>query len=179
MVWNPNAYFYKLNNQLFFCELFNDTIFHVTANSLTPKYIFNMGKYSAPYAMRTAANFESEKYFFLKGIFESSKYLFCTFSVNKKTYTALYDKAKKTCVVNVTAPESGNGVINNSNDFVPFELSSMNEANELICTMDAFKIVQWFKNNPGKVNKLPQNLKGLQNVKETDNPVIVIVKLKE
>jgi hypothetical protein len=178
MVWNPNAFFYKFDKQLFFCELFNDTVFHVTANSLTPKYIFNMGKYSAPYEMRTSANFEPDKYFFIKGIFESPNYLFTTFGFNKKIYTALYDKSKKSTVVNDPESDSGNGVINNTNEFVPLSISTLNENNELICSIDAFKIVKWFKDNPKKINMLPQNLKDLQTVKETDNPVIIVVKLK-
>lgn len=179
MVWNPNAFFYKLNKQLYFCELFNDTVFHVTANSLTPKYILNMGKYSAPYEMRTSTNFEPDKYFFVKGIFESPKYFFATFGFNKKIYTALYDKGKKNTTVNAAESDSGNGVINNTNDFVPLVLSSVNENNELICTIDAFKIVKWFRDNPEKIKLLSQNLKDLQNVKETDNPVVVAVRLKK
>jgi hypothetical protein len=179
MVWNPNAFFYKFDKQLYFCELFNDTVFHVTANSLTPKYIFNMGKYSAPYEMRTAANFEMDKYFFIKGIFESPKYLFTTFGFNKKIYTALYDKSKKSTIVNVPESDPGNGVINNTNDFVPLSISTLNENNELICTIDAFKIVKWFKDNPKKISQLPQNMKELQTVKETDNPVVVVVGLKK
>ena len=178
-VYNPGSWFYKLNKQLYFYELFNDTLFHVSTNSLTPRIIFNMGPYSPPYEMKTSPKFEVDKYFVMQTIQESSKYLFCSFNFNKKNYTAIFDKNKRTTVVNDYSPESGNGFINNTNDFVPLELSSINEKGELTCTMDAFKIKQWFDLNPEKVNQLPKYLKDLINIRETDNPVILIAKLKE
>jgi hypothetical protein len=95
-----------------------------------------------------------------------------------KNYTAIYDKSKRTTVVNDFNPESGNGFINNINEFVPLEFSSINESDELICTMNAFKIKQWFDLNPDKVNQLPEYLRALKNIQETSNPVIIIAKLK-
>lgn len=178
-VWNPNSWFYKLNKQLYFYQLFNDTLFHVKTNSITPRYVFNMGPYSPPYEMKTSPKFEPDKYFVMQTIQESSKYLFCSFNLNKKNYTAIFDKNKRTTVVNDYSPESGHGFINNINDFVPLEFSSINEKDELICTMDAFKIKQWFEENPEKINQLPEYLKNLNNIQETNNPVIIIAKLKK
>jgi len=178
-VWNPNSWFYKLNKQLYFYQLFNDTLFHIKTNSITPRYVFNMGQYSPPYEMKTSPKFEVDKYFFIKGIYESSKYLLCAFGFNQRIYTALYDKDQQNTFVNDYTSESGNGFINNTNDFVPLELSSINERGELTCTIDTYKIMQWFKENPEKINQLPQYLKDLINIRETDNPVILIAKLKE
>ncbi len=178
-VWNPNSWFYTINKQLNFYQLFNDTLFTISTNSITPRFIFNMGPYSPPYEMKTSPKFEPDKYFVMKTIQESSKYLFCSFNFNKKNYTAIFDKNKRTTVVNDYSPESGHGFINNINDFVPLEFSSINEKDELICIMDAFKIKQWFEKNPEKVSKLPESLKSLTTIKETDNPVIMISKLKK
>jgi len=178
-VWNPNSLFYRLNKQLYFYQLFNDTLFHVNSNSLTPRFVFNMGPYSPPYEMKTSPQFESNKYFLIRTINESTKYLFCAFNFNKSNYTAIYDKDKRTTVVNDYSPESGHGFLYNTNDFVPLEISSINTYNELICTIDAVKINQWFEKNPEKVPQLPESLKSLINIKETDNPVILISKLKK
>lgn len=177
--WNPNSWFYKLDKQLYFYQLFNDTVFHVETNSLTPKYVLNMGPYSPPYEMKTSPEFEPGKYFIMRTIQESSKYLFCSFNFNKKNYTAIFDKNKRTTVVNDYSPESGLGFINNINDFVPLEFSSINEKDELICTMNALKIKQWFDLNPEKISQLPEYLKNLKNIQETNNPVIIIAKLKK
>jgi hypothetical protein len=178
-VWNPNSWFYKLDKQLYFYQLFNDTVFHVGTNSLTPKYVLNMGPYSPPYEMKTSPEFEPAKYFMMRTIQESSKYLFCSFNFNMKNYTAIFDKNKRTTVVNDYSPESGLGFINNINDFVPLEFSSINEKDELICTMNALKIKQWFDLNPGKISQLPEYLKNLKDIQETNNPVIIIAKLKK
>ena len=177
--WNPNSWFYKLDKQLYFYQLFNDTVFHVETKSLTPEYVLNMGQYSPPYEMKTSPEFEPGKYFIMRTIQESSKYLFCSFNFNMKNYTAIFDKNKKTTVVNDYSPESGLGFINNINDFVPLELSSINERDELICTMNALKIKQWFDLNPEKISQLPEYLKNLNNIQETNNPVIIIAKLKK
>ena len=71
--------------------------------------------------MKTSPEFEPGKYFIMRTIQESSKYLFCPFNFNMKNYTAIFDKNKKTTVVNDYSPESGLGFINNINDFVPLE----------------------------------------------------------
>lgn len=183
-VWNPNSWFYRLEKQLYFYQLFNDTVFHVGTNSITPRFLLDMGPYSPPYEMKTSQEFQPDRYFMIKTIQESSRYLFCSFNFSKKNYTAIYDKLKRTTVVNDYNPdsglgsESGRGFINNINDFVPVEFSSINEKDELICTMNAFKIKQWFDVNTDKVNQLPEYLKALNNIQETGNPVIMIAKLK-
>lgn len=177
-VWNPNAWFYRLNKQLFFYQIFNDTVFQVGKAALTPKYVFDMGPYSPPYEMKTSQNFESEKYFIMRAIQESSGYLFCSFNFNKKNYTAIYDKSDRSVMVNDYSPETGHGFINNEDDFVPLEFSSINDKDELICTMNAFSIREWFNKNPGKAEQLPDQLKALKDIQETSNPVVVIAKLK-
>jgi hypothetical protein len=178
-MWNPNSWFYSRNKQLYFYELFNDTLFHVNISSLSPKYIFNMGIYSPPYIMKTSSKFEKDKYFMMQTLNESSKYLLCSFKFNKRSYTAIYDKDQGKTIVNDYTSETGNGFINNINDFVPLEFSSINEKDELICTIDAFKIKQWFAENSDKIEKLPKNVISLKDIQETDNPVIVIAKLKK
>lgn len=177
-VWNPNAWFYRVNRQLCFFQIFNDTVFSVEKTKLAPKYVFDMGPYSPPYEMKTSQNFESEKYFIMRAIQESSGYLFFSFNFNRKNYTAIYDKSAKTVIVNDYSPETGHGFINNTNDFVPLEFSSINDNDELICTMNAFSIREWFDKNPEKADRLPDHLKALKDIQETNNPVVAIAKLK-
>jgi hypothetical protein len=177
--WNPNSWFYRLNKQLYFYQLFNDTVFHVKSNYITPRFVFNMGQYSPPYEMKTSPEFEPDKYFVMQTIQESSKYLFCSYNFTKKNYTAIFDKNIRTTVVNDYSPESGRGFINNINDFVPLEFSSINEKDEMICTIDAYKIKQWFAENIDKMEQLPGNVKSLKDIQETNNPVVLIAKLKK
>jgi hypothetical protein len=172
-----NSWFYKLNKQLYFCERFNDTLFNITSNSLNPRFVFDKGLYSFPYELRSSSVWN--KYFLTENILESTKYLFYTFGFEGKIYTAMYDKEKKTTIVNDYIEESGNGYINNINDFVPLELSSINDEGELTCTMDAYKIRLWFEKNSDKFEKLPNDFQKLKKISESDNPIVVIVRLKE
>lgn len=178
-VFVTNSWFYKLNNQLHFCERFSDTLFNVTPDSLIPRFVFNKGAYTFPYELRNDMIVPENKYFYTENILESSKYLFYTFRFNKKVYTAVYDKKQKNTIVNDYIGESGDGYINNLNDFVPLELSSINGKGELTCTIDAFKVKKWLQTNSEKFEKLPENIKKLKYVNESDNPVVVIARLKE
>jgi len=178
-VYTTNSWFYRLNKQLYFCGKFDDTLFNVTPNSLNPRFIFDKGVYSFPYELRGGTIDPGKKYFFTENILESSKYLFYIFRSNKEIYTAVYDKKQKKTLVNDYIGESGKGYINNIYDFVPLELSGINGKGELTCTIDAFKIKLWFETNTEKFEKLPEYFKKLKNVTESDNPVVVIARLKE
>ena len=181
-VWMPNSWYYRLNHQLYFFQLFNDTVFQIGINSIAPRFILDMGQYSPPYELKTSRDFQPANYFMMRTIQESSRYLFCSFNFSGKNYTAIYDKMKKTTSVNDYCPDAAGsvrGFLRNEYDFIPLEFSSINENDELICTLNAIKIKQWFDLNPEKVNQLPERLKALINVTETDNPVIVIAKLNK
>jgi hypothetical protein len=178
-VFSPDSWFYKLNNQTYFCEKFNDTLFSLTSNSLTPRFVFDKGEFSFPYELRgDYINFEN-KYFLTENIMESSRFLFYAFSSNKKIYTTIYNKKQKKTIVNDYVGDWGNGYINNTNGFVPLEISSINDKDELICTLDAYKIKLWFETNAEKSEKLPEDLQRLKNIKETENPVVMIARLKK
>lgn len=178
-VYRTNSWFYRLNRQTYFCEKFNDTLFLLTSESLIPKFVFSKGIYTFPYELRGSINDMENKYFLTENILESSKYLFYTFRLTDQIYTALYDKEKKTVRVNDYIGKSGKGYINNVNDFVPLELSSINEKGELVCTIDAFRIKQWFEDNPEKTEKLPEYMSLLKEITESENPVVMISSLNE
>lgn len=178
-VYIINSWFYKLDSQLYFCERFSDTLFNVTPDSLIPRFVFNKGAYSFPYELRGDINNVYTKYFLTENIIESSRYIFYAFSYNKMIYTAVYDKKQKNTYVNEHSGGSFNGNINYNYDFVPLKLSSINGKGELTCTIDAFKIQQWFQTNSAKSGILPDNIKKLSSINESDNPVVVIARLKE
>ena len=45
--------------------------------------------------------------------------------------------------------------------------------------LEAFEVQLWFDENPEAAAKLTDNLKALSALEETDNPVVIIAKLKE
>ena len=178
-VFSPNSWFYRLNGQLNFAEKFNDTLFALTSNSLIPRFVFEKGAYSFPYELRGDLINIEDKYFSSENVMESSKFLFYTFSFKKNIYTAIYDKKRKNTIVNSYIGEWGNGYINNINDFVPLEISSINDKGELTCTIDAYKIKLWFEINTEKSKQLPGYLQKLKDITEIENPVVMISRLKK
>jgi hypothetical protein len=178
-VFSPNSWFYLLNEELNFCEKFNDTLFAVTQSSLIPRFVFKKGEFSFPYELRGDIMNVEQKYFSTENISESSRFVFYAFSFNKMIYTALYDKKRRNTTVNNYIGEwgNGNGYLNNIDGFVPLEISSINSKDELTCTIEAFKIKAWLEKNPEK--QLPENLRSLKNIVETQNPVVMISQLKK
>ncbi|MCG6189348.1 6-bladed beta-propeller [Maribellus maritimus] len=176
--------FCRYNNNLFFKEAFNDTLFYVEEKSLTPRYVFQMGKYSFPYEKKDELeDYKQDKngnlilpifdYFVISNLCESERFLFFEFLYNQEKYWGYYNKKTKVTKIvenkalNITRQEG-----------VPFQLlkAYINSDNEIITYIEAYKLVEWMTNNPEKAKNVPAVLKA---VKETDNPVVMIAKLKE
>ncbi|HHN47502.1 MAG TPA: hypothetical protein ENN08_00960 [Bacteroidales bacterium] len=62
---------------------------------------------------------------------------------------------------------------------MPFHPISLSNRKELIGFLEPYKIRQWIAENPDKAAKLPLHLQKFKNIKETDNPVVMIAKLKD
>ncbi|MCG8308372.1 MAG: 6-bladed beta-propeller, partial [Cytophagales bacterium] len=92
--------FYKFQNELMFYEKFCDTIYHVSRNCLSARFVIDMGKYALPYEKQFDPDFfmggESSRYFYIKNLQESKNYIFITFSHdNYWFWQAVYDKKTK------------------------------------------------------------------------------------
>lgn len=173
-VWR-SSYFYKFNTNLYFFEQFTDTIFQVTENELFPKYVLKLGEYAPPYEMQNSEKFVSENYYFTENIFEGQRYLFFIINYKNQKYCGMHDKKNKDTEITVNTE----GFKNDIDNFIPFQYYSVNNNGELVGFQEAYKIVEWFNNYPEKIENLPPYLKKLKNIKETDNPVVMIAKLKE
>lgn len=175
--WKPNGWLYKYKNDVFFYELFNDTVFQVTTDSLLPKFKFSQGHYLPPYEYQNRNDFLSQEYFMMKGVYETDRFLFYLYSFEKKLYIFVYDKKDKVGFVN-ECNENGGGVIV-ENDFLPFIFSNVSSSNELIGYLDSYSVSEWFSAQGNDSYSISTSLSLLKETKETDNPVVVIAKLKE
>lgn len=176
--------FYLYNNKLFFKETFNDTLFHVQEKLLSPRYVFKMGKYSFPYEKRDELeDYKKDKdgnlvlpifnYFVISNLCESERFLFFEFSYNQETYWGYYNKKRKVTKI------IDNRALNFTNETgMPFKLlrAYINSNNEIVTSVEAYKLVEWIRNYPEIAKKIPPSLKQIE---DTDNPVVVIAKLKE
>jgi hypothetical protein len=176
-VYRNHGWFYRFDSKLCFFEQFTDTIFQVKPDKLIPLFKLETGKYLPPYKSQQTNGFlmkERKNYFFPENIFESERFLFFQIGYQDSFFQGVYDK--KTGETGITKNEDG--FENDVNNFIPFHYFSVNTEGKLIGFMEAYKVKQWFAENPVKAAKLPAHLQKLRDIKETDNPVVMIAKLK-
>jgi len=151
-----------------------------------------MGKFSLPYSKKQILPEERDKdYFFVLDLNESDRFLF--FGIRHKPFETedrfvgwyhfgYYDKEKRQTFVARMDHTQQSALINDIDDFAPIYVQpgwSINNDGELLAYMEAGDIVDWFNENPEKAKKLPEHLKNLSKLKPEDNPVVVIIKLKQ
>ncbi len=176
-LWMGHGWFYKFDKDLFFFELFNDTIFQVFEDKLIPKYCFKMGKYSPPYEKQASAKFmreEANNFFLVRNIFESSNNIFFSIDYQHDQYAGFYNKNN-----NKVSISTNRGFFNDLDNFIPFSPKSIYNNDYLIGFTEANEILEWFLKNPELAAKLPANLQKFKNLKETDNPIVMIAKIKK
>jgi hypothetical protein len=154
-------------DNLLYIQRYNDTIFSVTVNKSIPYLILKKGRY-----MPIKENYSTES-INIMDYFESQKFIFLNLMVNRKSYFALYNKSDS----KIKVTESTSGIINNTDSFVPFKPTAILKE-ELIGITQSTELMSWFEKNPDLREKLPPELKTFSSKQPTDNPVIVIAKLK-
>ena len=168
------GWFYSFNNQINFYELFTDTIYAITPKNLKPRYVLSYGKYQVPYELRNREKYDSNlsEYYFISSLYESVGYLFFKFIYNKNYYTGIYDKDKAITKVSQE-------VENDIDNFISFELSSINKSGEIIGFKHIYEIQEWLKKNPEKGKSFSNKVKNLKGLNSYYNPIVMIAKLKE
>lgn len=175
-----NSNFFRWNDQLFFKEVFNDTLFQITENSLIPRFVFKTGGFNPPpVLMEQRINFdELAKYYFFKDICENNDYVFFQLQFNKNIYTAFFDKKYKTTKICKIDENMISAFIDDINGFMPIRPQKITNNNELVFKLEADEITSWVKTNREKVNALGENMEWVNLISPICNPVIVIAKLK-
>jgi hypothetical protein len=155
-VFHWDGWFYEYNNMLNFFERSTDTIFSVSIENLKPRYVFD----------GEAA---------IENISESNRFLLFNLKKEKGLYCGIFDKNNKETKI----AKLQDGIENDVDHFIPFSFYSVNNKGEITGFQEAYKVVEWFSNNPQKITNLPPHLQKLRNINENDNPVVMIAKLKE
>lgn len=169
--------FYQFSNKLYVKEYFNDTIFQINESRKVPYIVFNSGKYSPPFYERET--FDFTEYHSIRNIMETNNQIFFRLNFKKQKYFCYYDKNSERVFITNNSQKEGDGYENNIDGFVPFIPNTLNDNNELVGYVYPYQIRQWFNKNHDKAAKLPVELKKFKNINENDNPVLMIVKLKE
>lgn len=162
-------------------EVYNDTVYSVTRNELSPRYYIQLGKYSIPLNCR---------YEYLKGDYnrfkelaapyvraftvESDNYLFIRFSYwagekANRSQLVMYDKKDKSCY-----KVKEDAIRNDLDGGLPLTSpGTVINGNQLLCIWTAGDIFKLAEQNPSILQH-----EQLKNLKEDDNPVLMVVTLK-
>jgi hypothetical protein len=151
-----NCWFYKFENKLNYIEFLKDTLFSFNGSNVVPRYKFQ-GKAG------------------IGKVFESKRYLL--FDYHKKQGKGFGVYNKQSLAVEVCEAEAG--INDDINSFLSFKPQSITPKGEVVAFVSAFDVKRWFQENPDKAKHLPEHLQKLYKMSETDNPLVMIVKLKE
>jgi len=171
--------FYNFQGKLHLKEIYDDTVFYVENKSMIPKFILNSGKNRFTTEIRKNLNDGNVLYniVFQSNIFETKNYLFFEYNdqilvYNKKTLES-YEISKNVGFINDV--DGGPNVV--------FK-TAIND-NTLLTWYNAFELKGYVASEAFKSStpKFPEKKKALEklanSLNENDNPVLMLVKLKE
>ena len=183
----------KINDNILYWDNFKDTVFHISTDfNYTPACIFVKGEHKFP--MTTAGYNPSDKFFknisnfmMLVNFLETTQFFIFQYNLNESLKLALFDK--KNSVANVIElKESENGINNdldNGLPFIPEKYFEIGNEKYLTAFIQPFELKKHvtsdkFKNSTPKYPEKKKELEKLANsLNENDNPILMLVKLKE
>jgi hypothetical protein len=154
----PQTHFYHYNDNIFFRDDFNDTVYLVTENAISPYLVFNAGKNSLPYEAKwwPLEKLRNTLLLFTLGFMESESYVFFFIFGRPENQVLIGVYNKKNRELKIADAKSG--IENDIDHFISFRFHQLYNK-ELIGWIDAWKLEQWFKDNPDKAAQLPPHIK--------------------
>ena len=148
-----------------FHDIFNDTLYCVKSHAeITPHLVFRRGVFSP--RSKDKQNLEAKKkQIYLTSVMESGDHVFLEYTYDDKRWCDVWSKSDGNCLLH-TNPENGM-----DNLYLPFSLPNGDVVELQIAYAD--------KDNIYCVMEALDACKFLPGVKEDDNPVIVVAKLKK
>ena len=166
--------FWHLGQSAFIKVNFNDTIYQVTHEGLKPSRLLNAGNYHWNFNDRYHT--DKDKALFPLCFMENEQVIlfrFCQYLYHpekRKAYNAIYDKKNRI----VKVAKYNTGLNNDLTRFMPLQPTLSNASGEMAQLLQPFDILSWFEEHPN-ISGLPNDVEVLRNLKEDDNPVIVLM----
>ena len=203
VTYYQNPIFFSWQENVYFKESSNDTLFYITKNKLVPRLLLNSGDYRVPYRLTRDEAIKQldnpEDYLDIRNIFENPKYIFFDlyFKLNPDfvspfepdqnktgigkpvTYMITFNKLTKEILVSQNLKTKVSAFKDDIYDFMPISPLLITRNNEMIAYLNARDIIKWKVENPEKLDALNTKLPWLEKLNELDNPVIVIGKCKD
>ena len=188
--------FHPFNNNLYYKDIYCDTLYHIKEFTLQPRYIFNTGGRAVPYKLQSEGRVDVReavagrewdryaKYIVINTILEDVNFLYFTFDYKRMMYPAIYHKSedKTQILMPESLPQhpsyrisSPYGFENDLDGGLPFWPAQMISEKEMMCVYTAEELLGL------DVSKItdPKLKKVLNSIDEESNPVVAIVTLKE
>jgi hypothetical protein len=192
---------YKFENKLFYYNYFNDTIFSISSDlSYNAEYLFAKGDHRWP---KTNIDISSESNFFVQinkffrpfRMFETKEFIVLHYSYLDKSALSFIEKKTKKSYLAFKFDAIPNSriktkacIINDIDGGMPLsDIKYYKEnGNEFLTTLiNTFEFKDYISGDEFKTiipkypNKKKELVKLASNIKETDNPILVLVKLKK
>ncbi len=171
------ASFHHFNNSTFYQEFYNDTVFKISSEGISPYLILKRGKYRPPYESLWWPIEKSKlaNLILQPRYYEGSRFISFDFNYvfNQIRFFALYDKA----LISLKTTVNTSGIKNDVDGFLDLTFTSINEKGELSCLVQSQDAIKWFEYNKDKV--LQPEIQKLKNINLGDNPILVIAKYKQ
>ena len=184
------AGFFQIENELFYWNDFNDTIYLLNENSYTPAMYFAQGDFRKPYSR--IASEDLWGYFNPRDFFNTKNYLIFKYLYNRHNHLALVDKkdGRIFTIAKGTASQRGYepGIKNDIDgglNFHPY-YSFTEEGNTYLVTwyfayrLKGYVQSEAFRNSSPKYPEKKKKLEELAaSLDENDNQILMLVKLKK
>ena len=178
--------FYRYHDDLYYKNMFNDTIFRIKDMKLHPVWVFDMGNYHLPRSIMANINTSREeiiKYNWMQNVFEADPFILFSLTRERGDSTFVYDKHKSQVFV-IQKELNLKGFYNNIDGGMPFWPTHINQKQEMVSFLYPYEMKEMLTNDYFKQKSINDNnahlrLKELlSKVNDEDNPVVVIAKLK-
>lgn len=192
--WGGGNFTYMFENQISYYNPFTDTVFSVLPDlTEKPSFKISPGEHRKPRSNLSVEQIMSEKYMDLTNIFETNRYFVIIYNYSKKHYLALIDKhTQKPYLIYFEHDDTGehatSGIENDFDGgswFFPVSYFTERGREYMVGLQDPYQIKKRvasdeFKKSTPKYPEKKKELEKLANsLKETDNPVLIMVKLKK
>jgi hypothetical protein len=183
---------YKYENELTYWNSFTDTVFSILPDlNQKASFIISPGEHRLPKSGITAETMSA--YMWFRQIFESSRFIFISYFFPLKKYAFVLIDKNNTKPFSVNLKYDGrttltDGIINDLDGgirFIPRSYFMENSREYFVGLINPYQIQSLvksveFKNATPKYSEKKKELEKLANsLKETDNPVLMVVRLKK
>ena len=165
-------FLWKSDNKIRYKENFNDTIYTVSGNELTPYIAFSTGKWHWGAEARTESK-DNEKRLLVGCIFETDHTVFfqCIrglYTDEPETFNGIYDRKENT--TRMYAEKEG--IKDDLTGFMAFRPKACSAQGEYGMIIDAGEVMTWLEENPEAAEN--EKLSALKELTDDSNPVVII-----